>query len=517
MLAQSKQDFFFPFTDLTTRLDTRLCLFRLTKLPGDIFRFNIHTHLVSFAVLSISEVLNRPLPPLSWRSNNPGPSSTTHSAYSRTPIEVREWTEFATQAAAQILPTNRTLRSEDYVFRTNLAASNEDSVGSALDTNVYNLLNSLQTTAWIGTRSEIGGVLGEPDRVCYIQLSQELRIVMEIKTTRALSCNNLVTKYLEDMALIADGYAPANPTWRQVHQVFGYMCHNNLRYGIFTTYDDTWFMTREAGRLWISPSIRHNSTQPSVLKCYRYLMELADQGFTSPSPAPSPRPSPPPSPPGDDSNDDPKDGSHQGRKKQTRKQDQQRPGIVTRSRNKVQQIFRKLPNGFTVSVGKLSLHEFDIQELLGEGRTGRVFRATWKGESVALKVCDLYKHPEYEDEILSEVAAYKALEDLQGVCIPHFKIAGYDGGLFSIAMEIAGSPMEVDKLSSQERLKIADGLLLIHQHGIMHNDIRVYNILVCNGDGFQVHFIDFAQSRRTSDKRELRKEMVQLKSLLKIG
>ena len=136
---------------------------------------------------------------------------------------------------------------------------------------------------------------------------------------------------------------------------------------------------------------------------------------------------------------------------------------------------------------------------------------------MALKICDLYKNPEYEEEILSEVAAYKALEVLQGVCIPHFKIAGYDGGLFSIAMEVAGSPIVVDKLSYQERLKIANSLLLIHQHGIIHNDIRVDNILVCYDKGFQVHFIDFARSRRTDDELELRREMVKLESLLHIG
>jgi serine/threonine protein kinase len=136
---------------------------------------------------------------------------------------------------------------------------------------------------------------------------------------------------------------------------------------------------------------------------------------------------------------------------------------------------------------------------------------------VALKVCDLYKSPELEDEILSEVAAYKVLESLQGLCIPKFKGAGYDGGLFSIAMEIAGLPMEVNKLNNQERLKIIHSLQLIHQHGIIHNDIRVSNILVCHDSSFQVSFINFAQSRRTSDKLELRNGMVKLESLLLVG
>ncbi|KAG0277030.1 hypothetical protein BGZ95_006653 [Linnemannia exigua] len=415
---------------------------------------------------------------------------------SRTPTAITEWADFPTQAAALNHPTNRTLSSADYQFSTDLFASNE----------------GLQTTTRIGTYSDIARVLGKPDRICYNRTSQELRILIEIKTTQALSCNNLVTKYTEDMDLIANDRAPTNPTWRQVHQIFGYLCNNSLRYGILTTYDDTWFMRRDVGKLWISPSIRHDNFGPTLLQCYKYFMELPDQDYTSPPPPPSPSQSPPPeSPPGDGSND----GSYHERKKSSRKRDQQHPGIVTRSRNKIQQIFRQLPSGFTVSVGELNLREFEIQELLGQGRTGRVFQAKWQGDPVALKVCDLYKNPEFEDEILSELATYRALMILQGVYIPRLKAAGYDGGLFSLAMDIAGTPVEVDKLSYQERLTITKGLFLIHQHGIIHNDLRLENILVCYNNGFQVRFIDFARSRRTCDGLELRNEMVKLESLLR--
>ncbi|KAI9241668.1 MAG: hypothetical protein BYD32DRAFT_405255 [Podila humilis] len=444
-----------------------------------------------------------------WLGNDDVPSSTTDSTFSRTPTEIIEWTKFPTEAAELNHSTNRTLISADYQFNTRLFASNKESVGIALNENVYNFLNRLQTTARIGMYSDIDKVTGKPDRICYIRTSQDLRMHIEIKTTRALSCNNLVTKYMQDMDLLANNRAPTNPIWRHVHQIFGYLCHNSLRYGILkhTT-------ALDVGTLWISPSIRHDNTGPTLLQCYKYLMELTDLDYTSPPPPLSLPQSPHlESPPGDDNSDGSNDGSYHERKKHTRKRDQQHPGIVTRSRNNIQQIFRQLSSGFTVSVGKLSLQEFEIQELLGEGRTGRVFRAMWQGEPVALKICDLYKNPEYEDEILTEVAAYKALAVLQGVCIPRFKIAGYDGGIFAIAMEVAGSPMEVDKLSYQERSKIVDSLSLIHQHGILHNDIRLYNVLVRRyNNGFQVRFIDFARSRRTCDELELKNEMVKLKS-----
>ncbi|KAI7827406.1 hypothetical protein BC939DRAFT_445122 [Gamsiella multidivaricata] len=117
--------------------------------------------------------------------------------------------------------------------------------------------------------------------------------------------------------------------------------------------------------------------------------------------------------------------------------------------------------------------------------------------------------------MLTEVAAYKALEGLQGDSIPRFKIGGYYGGMFSIVTEVAGSPLEVGKLSQEERWKIVDKLSLIHMHGVLHNDIRPENILVRHDDnGIQVRFIDFAWSKRTSDQRELKKEIIKLKMLL---
>ena len=146
-----------------------------------------------------------------------------------------------------------------------------------------------------------------------------------------------------------------------------------------------------------------------------------------------------------------------------------------------------------------------------------MFRTRWRGETVAAKICDLYQHPEYEEEVLTEVAVYDALKALQGVCIPHFKLAGYDGGIFVIATEFAGSPLELDKLSHWDRLEIVDKLSLIHTYGILHNDIRPQNILIHHyNKGIKVRFIDFAMSKRTSNKRELQKEIIKLEGLLRV-
>ncbi|RUS15037.1 hypothetical protein BC937DRAFT_92978 [Endogone sp. FLAS-F59071] len=105
--------------------------------------------------------------------------------------------------------------------------------------------------------------------------------------------------------------------------------------------------------------------------------------------------------------------------------------------------------------------------------------------------------------------------DLQGDCIPRFKGAGYTaGGLFAIATDIVGTPLEdTESLSDQERLVIQTALSSIHRHGFVHNDIRKDNILIKrNGSQFYASFIDFAFSKRGS-RRDFQNEMRLLRQL----
>ena len=159
---------------------------------------------------------------------------------------------------------------------------------------------------------------------------------------------------------------------------------------------------------------------------------------------------------------------------------------------------------------------FDVVGALGFGRFGTVFEAVLRGEKVAFKLCDLWQNPEYEEEMLTEVKTYMSLEQLQGRTVPKLKGAGYTAGrLFAIATEIAGSRIKVEELSGQERNEIVKALSDIHDHGVLHEDIRPANILIQRRrNRFKVMFIDFALSKRVSNKEEHKKEMAILKSML---
>jgi hypothetical protein len=155
------------------------------------------------------------------------------------------------------------------------------------------------------------------------------------------------------------------------------------------------------------------------------------------------------------------------------------------------------PNGL-LSLDDFGWRSFDMFDVLETERYGTVFRAVFRGEEVAVKLCDLWQHPDYEKEMLTKAKTYICLEQLQGRTIPKFKGAGYKaGGLFAIATEIAGSPIEVEELSDQERREIVMALSDIHDDGVLHNDFRPENILIQHRrDGSKAKFIDFAFSER---------------------
>jgi serine/threonine protein kinase len=161
---------------------------------------------------------------------------------------------------------------------------------------------------------------------------------------------------------------------------------------------------------------------------------------------------------------------------------------------------------------------FRVLDTLGTGRSGAVFKASLHGELVALKVCDLWQHPDYKEELLNEVEVYHALTDLQGQCIPRLKGAGYTaGGLFVIATEIVGRRLEdAERLTDMECRVIQRALSRVHDHGFAHNDIRKENILIKrNGRQFHAFLIDFAFSKRGSpcdfeQERELLAELLRL-------
>ena len=425
------------------------------------------------------------LPPIVQYLKAKGSTKATISQYACTPQSVVAWEGFKDDVNG--VTWDNTQKYVKPGFWENKGIYGEEDVREALNFNVLKPLNAWLASKGAGEEFSRGiasgqKVIGEPDFI--LSCNRKLRLAIEVKTKWSLSASDLVEAYAKNLVKHkADINSPVS-VYHQVEQIFGYLSHNNLQYGVLTNYENTWFLHRpreNLGQLRVSPPIPYNNQWPTLFQCFFYLTSLARNNHRCGSPPVTPPPLPPP------------------------------PRYVS----SVEGEHIPLELGERIPLEFFGWGSFSILSVLGTGHSGTVFKAILHGEVVALKICDLWQHPEYTKELLNEVKMYHALRELQGQCIPKFKGAGYTaGGLFAIATDIVGSPVEdMKSLNNQERLLIQTALSSIHRHGIVHNDIREDNILIKRyGSQFHASFIDFAFSKRGS-WHDCQKEMETLCSL----
>ena len=144
--------------------------------------------------------------------------------------------------------------------------------------------------------------------------------------------------------------------------------------------------------------------------------------------------------------------------------------------------------------------KYEIQELVGEGAMGTVYRATDSvlGRTVAIKVMNasIARQPEHRSRFLREAQAAGSLQHPNVVTI--YDLGELDGHLF-IAMEfVYGTDLEklmsaIEPLKLQSKLDIIVdvlmGLSYAHKHGIIHRDIKPANIRV--SDDGHAKIMDF--------------------------
>jgi hypothetical protein len=164
-----------------------------------------------------------------------------------------------------------------------LVASNEQDVVYALERNVLEVLSTIGGRQLLreNFRSSTAQIKGKPDRV--FLADEKLIFPVEVKTRWILPDDNIVEIY--------NARDTPECVSNSVMQIFGYMAHNERRYGVLSTYDKTWFLRRpenDPGALLISDAVKVGDTSPTLLWCFAYMMSLACQDFECPFPAPSP-------------------------------------------------------------------------------------------------------------------------------------------------------------------------------------------------------------------------------------
>ena len=118
-------------------------------------------------------------------------------------------------------------------------------------------------------------MIGKPDFICLpVGKPNALLMAIEIKTRWVLSGDtNLVGEYNQRK----------KPVVRSVEQIYGYLKLDNLRYGMLSTYDITWFIKLSDDRkLFISPPIKHDDTGPTLFERFAYIVLEASHKPTLP-------------------------------------------------------------------------------------------------------------------------------------------------------------------------------------------------------------------------------------------
>ncbi|RPB01469.1 hypothetical protein L873DRAFT_1788348 [Choiromyces venosus 120613-1] len=220
--------------------------------------------------------------------------TTTKSNWARTPTSVVRWEDFIHQASIIAL-SNTTPQYDKPTFRP-YKVSGEEEVQEALNVNVLYVLSttigSNQMPKEEFRRSTaLEKVQGKPDFI--LMSDNHLRLAIEVKTKWALSVDDIVDMYHDNLKDLAEHRTSPVSVIDPIKQIYGYMGHNQLQYGVLSTYERTWFLWRpqdNPGTLFISDVVTNLATNPTLLQCFAYIMSLARHNPHCPSPPASPPP-----------------------------------------------------------------------------------------------------------------------------------------------------------------------------------------------------------------------------------
>ncbi|KAI8930380.1 hypothetical protein BC831DRAFT_433308 [Entophlyctis helioformis] len=362
----------------------------------------------------------------------------------KNPRIVADWEGFTDAAASFRLEHSAAI--EPPVFNDQTVVADEKSLEAVIQINILNMMNDLLR--------HCGSPLGFSSCVLSggtLMSFLETKTVWDVPTPHGSESIG---------GWWRDGGSPKQPNIvNTVVQVYGYLAHNALKYGILTNGEVFWFLSRpnhpeRRSQLLISPPVWITGDNPTLFRALYYFISLVEQGHTSIIP-PTTNVSlsdatPPPA----------SDGIAQG------------------SDGDADQY--ALP-------ADLDLGQHGA--LLGSGTSGEVFEyQTTSGQVLALKCCDVNNDTDGYEMILNEVDIYRRLSPLQGDCIPRLHFYGHCDGIFVLATtKISGTAVEPlpDDIVASFKGKLA-------QYGVEHGDYRPDNVLV-DDDG-KHWLIDFGMS-----------------------
>ncbi|KAF9410687.1 hypothetical protein BGZ76_005483 [Entomortierella beljakovae] len=438
-----------------------------------------------------------------------GSGRSTRRRYLVPPNSISEWPNFLNDVRNMTLSDD--LLYERPSFYADRVFESEATITAmfSIDVGVVRVLEP-----WAQTRKTRPIHRGDPDIQCFLNQGVTL-FPIEVKRPYQLYVSHATLGDAYNANRHRESLGPVRP----LQQIIGYMWCNGYRYGVLSTLDQTWFIrlrldstgnfTRD---IEVSPTIHRSQNDPTLLQSYLWLIRQANQDPHHEKTPPSEQEINNITLP-EHGNSDYKPTGHI--KSRTLSTGPQEMAKSDRLKGESSQSKGKNINGQSAVVPS-----FKNMRLITHDEGAATFRATWQGEDVVVKKCDVWKDRWIDQAVMEEIEheteVYCFLQHLQGYYIPHLKIAGIADGIDLILVtEYAGANISGMAISSSDRMKIRKALQAIHDAGVLHDDLRRENILM-KQLGQDKHFtiIDFGLSKFTTDREKLKKEMDELDILL---
>jgi predicted Ser/Thr protein kinase len=292
---------------------------------------------------------------------------------------------------------------------------------------------------------------GEPD-FALVNSDSELVCVIEIKTVftldrKLISLNSLLS--------------PAESSVRHIiEQLMGYMCHNRLKYALLSSFENTWFCYRDDLDLFFSPAVTFDSSDPTLFRCIGYfVLALVQNQHT--------------------------EDFHSSVRHSIRISSDTNT-LDSHSNTEYSSdvsVINSIPEDFCVD---------DLCDCIGNGYCGNVYKSFFRGEAVAVKLCDVYNNKNGLNALKNEVLIYEKLKPIQGDFIPRLVFFGESSGFFMVAttyIQSARTP-DINECGIRNKLEEIEKELL--KYGVRHGDLRKENIIIDAHE--KVHVIDFSHS-----------------------
>jgi predicted Ser/Thr protein kinase len=279
-----------------------------------------------------------------------------------------------------------------------------------------------------------------------------------------------------------------------VTQILRYMNTYKRKFGILTSYENTWFLRRQVkdGKeyLEISEGISYAQSNPTLIEAIVYFANIVTI------------------------EDIPRSLTYQlvdevsSESANSSMQSSSGTSITTMTR--AQSDAKRSTASKDASGRTFTFQDFTMEERIGMSRSC-VYREWFNGRPIALKVNDVRRDKEMLAEMKHEVDVYIALESLQDIFIPRLVLYGkFECIFYCIGFSVVGKP--VQELSDRQQDQLLEGLKKIHELDVIHGDIKLQNIIIDDED--TPYWIDFSHAKFQATPEQKKQEMEKFLKLI---